>query len=672
MTRSRVLVGAATAVLAVLLAPPAAPAAPFASGAQILSASQARLEQADDVTTQVVLSRDARFAVIATRATNLFADDDPDPPGRSRVGGIFRRTLATGDLELVADGDIVDEESRELVARGARAASVSDDGRFVVFATNQRLVAADVNDNTDVYVRDMTRPLRAADAYTLVSAKDGGDTPASYAPREPPLPGRTPGSEVFPGNAISGDGRYVVFRTVEQASDLPDRATTDLPPDQLLVRDLVERRTRLVTRSATDASPAGGVAGPSVISADGSTVAWVGFNAPAQTRFIAGEQADSQAPFYLWRRVADGGAAATRRITGIADPDDPACGPGGSVTSDPTATGPCFGALSDTEQGRSDITNRVPSLSADGRTVAFLASAGARPASVNTPGLDLYITSMAPGATRKASTVELTREGQADDAAQSAPMESATITADGAGIFLVTSRIRFVLPALSALGAARQVAGTRDLYYVDLARRTVERVVTGPGGADPSADVQSNPSPSADGRSVAFVSGASNLFFGDGNQRADAFLAVRPDDVPVEVAPPDAESAPLVVTQVDEPTGPELGTTLTALKDGRLRVRLRAPFPGTLTVFGRAGRPLRTVARTTRTVTKAGRVDLRLQLTAKERTRLRRTRRLRATIRVRFVPREAGVRALSDVDDATFTLPKAKPKKQPTRRRTAR
>ncbi|MTD44025.1 hypothetical protein GKE82_06840 [Conexibacter sp. W3-3-2] len=655
MSPRAVLVGLATLVAAV--APAAAVAAPFAPGAVVLSASQARLEQADDVTTQVALSRDARYAIIVTRATNLFADDDPDPPGRSRIGGIFRRTIATGDLELVADGDLVDERTRELVRRGARSASVSDDGRFVAFATNQQLVAADTNDNADVYVRDMDRPVRAPDAFVLASAKDGGDVPASYAPRSPALPGRNPGSEVFAGSAISGDGRSVVFRTGELASDLPDRASVDLPPDQLLVRDLRERRTRLVTR-ALSGGPAGGVAGPSVISADGSTVAWVGFNAPAQTRFIAGEQADPQAPFYLWQRVADGPDAPTRRITGLADPDDPACGPGETVTSDPTALGPCFGPLSDTEQGRSDITTRVPSLSADGRTVAFLASAGARPASVNTPGLDLYVTSMAPGASRKAATVELTREGQPDDGAQSSPMESATITADGRGVFLVTSRIRFVLPVLGTIGVVRQVAGTRDLYYVDLERRTIERAVTGAGGADPSADVQSNPSPSADGRSVAFISGASNLFFGDGNQRADAFLAVRPADVPAEAPAADPESAPLVVTQQEEPSGPTLDATVTSLRDGRLRVRARAPFAGTLTVFARAGRPLRTVARTTRRATRPGRLDVRLRLTARDRARLRRTRRLSATVRLRYVPAEAGVRALTDVADGIFRLPR--------------
>src|SRR5262249_4241206 len=163
---------------------------------------------------------------------------------------------------------------------------------YVAFSTGEQLVPSDTNDNVDVYARDMTKPASSASAYSLVSAKDGGDTPATYAhPTSDPAPvlsgQRNPGSEASPGTSISASGQYVVFRTVEWNSDLPDAsdpptATSGTPPGQVLVRDVWGHHTYLITQtSQTDGAtqlgqPAGGAAGPLAISGDGSTVAWVG------------------------------------------------------------------------------------------------------------------------------------------------------------------------------------------------------------------------------------------------------------------------------------------------------------------------------------------------------------------------------------------------------------
>src|SRR5262249_6462834 len=147
---------------------------------------------------------------------------------------------------------------------------------------------------------------------------------------------------------------------------------------QVYLRDLDARTTRLITTKTTGGDPAGGAFGPVAVSGDGSTVSWTGQNAPDQTRFITGEIQDPSLSFYLWKRVADGPTAATRRVTGFVDPDDPGCGPGGSVTTSPTATGPCYGPLTTQEQGVSSISTQVPSLSDDGWTVVFTTPTQAR------------------------------------------------------------------------------------------------------------------------------------------------------------------------------------------------------------------------------------------------------------------------------------------------------
>src|SRR6185437_844052 len=231
----------------------------------------------------------------------------------------------------VADGSLFDEAdpSHPLLHLGALKPSISADGRYVAFSTAQPLVAADGNENLDVYVRDMSLAAGAPGAFDLVSARDGGDEPAHYGTPAFPLPGSEPGADVSRGVSISADGGKVVFRT-EAPSDLPAGGSVDVPAGQLFVRDRVADTTTLVTAQrdsgsgAMTAAPAGGAVG-AALSGDGSTVAWTGRNAAAQTRFLGGENPDPEFLYYLWRRIGDGAAAPTRRITGSADPDDPAC-----------------------------------------------------------------------------------------------------------------------------------------------------------------------------------------------------------------------------------------------------------------------------------------------------------------------------------------------------------
>ncbi len=251
----------------------------------------------------------------------------------------FATTGSQGRFKLVADGSEVYTEGPEKgtrIFRGAQNPSVSADGRYVVFSTAQQLVPQDTNENVDVYVRDMEVPptpdRKDSGAYTLVSAKSGGDEPATYGASSQSFPGDQPGSEVWPNTAISADGNYVVFRTGEVTSDLPDGGSV-IAPEQLFVRSLSDRTTTLVSRETAGGAPAGGAVGPASISGDGTTVAWVGTNAPAQTTFLPGESLSVSQPYYLWQRWREDGR--TRRITGLSDPEDPGCLEGEGVTQGP-------------------------------------------------------------------------------------------------------------------------------------------------------------------------------------------------------------------------------------------------------------------------------------------------------------------------------------------------
>ncbi len=662
---------------ACLLAPASAPAAWF-PGPEIVSVDNARQEQADGPTVFADISGDGRFVVFQSRATNFFPAGDDDPKGSLRQGGVFRYDRQTGAIDVVADGDVVSDPGSTLRTRGAANPSTSANGSVVAFSTAQRLVPQDVNDNVDVYVRDMTVPLRAdraaSGAYELVSARDTTNLPPSYEPRTPPLPGQTPGANVWPGTAISADGRYVAFRTVEQKSDLAGTGPLATPAGTVFVRDRAQGRTTLVSRALADGAPVGTSEAPIVLSADGTTVAWVSNSAPRQTRFLPGELADDQIPFYLWRRWADAGAR-TRRPTGVADLDDPGCPPSGTIANDPTATGPCYGPLTDVEQGGSNITARAPAISGDGYRVAYLTGATPRPTGDGIPGLDLFITDMRPGVSRKAGTRQLTTDTSGGAARGNGDIDSVAMSTDGRRLAFTTTRSLFLLQRPAFVGAARNDVVPTELFTLDLAADTIERVSFAPGNGEANNAALVNPSVSADGSRIAYVSRASNLLTGDANEAADAFVSTFRPPTPGGGAPAglNKRSASLVADAVGEP---ELILRASRRKDGAVLLRVRSPQAGRLeaTVSTRArpkpprrraprsAKKARRVARASRTLAKAGEVILVLKVAGKDGRRIRSGYSLSADVAVRLTPKPSGERLTAE-DSITFRGTPAKRRK---------
>lgn len=644
----------ALVILAALLLPATAHAAYVAPGASIVSASLQLREQGDDTSDQPDLSADGRYVVFHTTARNLFPADIADPPNAFYAGGVFRRDLVSGALELVALGDLRQEGLSEVLATGASTPSVSGDGRYVAFTTGAALVPQDTNGATDVYVRDMTKSRSDASAYELVSAKDGGDAAAAYAKPNPDRPLRDPGADTTTGTSISDDGRAVAFSVREMSTDLPDHATVDVPPGQILVRDRVTKRTTLVTTMLGSDPPRpidGGTdlpaqVGALVLSADGTTIAWTGQFAFQQTRLLPSESIEPRSFYYLWRRVADGPTAPTRRITGPVDLDDPACD--GTYTPSFSATGPCYGPLADSDSGITSISGSPPALSADGRRVALLAGASPRGISGGAV-LDLFVTDMSPGVSRKAGTVELTREGVGRDPVDSSALSSVAMSEDGRWLAVLTQRTRFTLPALAQFGDARARLGVDDLYLVDLASRTIQRAIHSFTGGDPDLSIQPPVSLSANGGRIAFASAADNLFFGDANQRTDAFAVDRldaPPPAPDEVEPPVDDPAPIQDPAVTRPA--KLSVFVRRSAAGKIKLQVRAPAPGTLTVKVR-GKPgdsdgvqrgaAKLLATLTKKLKKKGTVTVTVTLAKRYRSGLKRARTLDASATVRLAPK---------------------------------
>ncbi len=351
------------------------------------------------------------------------------------------------------------------------------------------------------------------------------------------------------------------------------------------------------------------------ISADGSTVAWMGQDIAVQAQTLLGEALPARYTEPLWRRIAEGPEAPTRRITGGSDPAAPACfASGETALAEPaSAADPCEGPFR-SEPGSSGTPGiwtggtgyPVPQLSANGLTVAFLAQAPTFAQgtdfgqSVENLPSDLFVADMAAGLTRVQALRRLTELAGANltDPSTTAPIVDLGLSPDGSQVAFATQRTSFPLGSPAFVSARAAVPGMVELFDADLANDTLTRVTQGfeggPGehphgpvtaGRDPytSTDGALSPSFSADGDLLAFSSTASNLVYGDGNtppsagstrfDGSDAFVVERVDFAgqPAQqyVSPP-PPNPPLVPAWL-------LGVTAVSRRDGSVLLDVERP-----------------------------------------------------------------------------------------------
>ncbi len=548
------------------------------------------------------------------------------------VPGIYRKNLQSGALDLVAAGD-------------AGAPSVSADGRYVSFTTTATHPATGSGTQcSSVYVRDMSLPAGQPGAFTLASAVSGATASLTYGGSSTAgCPGG--GSSAADRVALSSDGRQVAF-TVVGASNLVTglHGATTTPVAQVVVRDLDSRTTTLVSQTQSSlglaARPvAGGAAmtdnstgtgnqagtlnsapgdSSAAISGDGSTVAWLGIDIPAQTPAASADQPNGHANEYdepLWRRIADGPDSPTLRVIGGSAPGEPcpqACGgpldTQWSGEENPTPgqdQGPERGSLiaydgftNATTTSRSTLDDATPQLSADGRTVAILSTqpaVGQDPACTQTCSSNVsanaYVVSMAPGLSRSLAVTRLTEWASEDFTNDSlaGPLESIAISPEGNRVAFVTRRVVFPYSPPALITPQLSGAASEQLYLGDLTDGTLQLVSS--GYDDQAANgVVISPSFSAGDGPIAFASSATNLVYGafsDTEGGSEVFTTT-------EVKPP---AVPGVETISPPPANPDItpewviGTSVTARRDRSVLLDVSVPGAGTLKVAARASVP---------------------------------------------------------------------------------
>ena len=453
--------------------------------------------------------------------------------------------------------------------------------------------------------------------------------------------------------ALSADGRSVAFTTLS-TSDLTGLCTgtpttsCPTPADQVAVRNLDSETTTLVSTTPQPAGAApqgvpGGAAfvgaptltyvppgaapvelavsaSTAALSADGSTVAWMGANVPLQAPIeqslstlapLAALTPDAYAE-PLWRRIAGGSAGPTRRILAGDDASAPGCPPACPGGLDPlwdeedlsgfTGVGPAYGSYlapagfsPDGFQGA--LAGVTPQLSANGLKVAILSTQpnyGQLPEfglldQAIPPTANAFVVDMTPGLTRAQAIDRLTDWASLEfrNQALTGTLENISISPDGTRVAFATRRIVFPLaPPALVTPPLSQVAAS-ELYEANLPAGTLELVSQGYDGQPANGNV-GVAAFSGNGDTLAFAAAATNLAYGVVNEGSDVFVTNEIDspDVAgqqsVSPAPPDPAPAALW----------KLSATAAREPNGSLLLDVVVPSAGSLSASASAAVPL--------------------------------------------------------------------------------
>lgn len=208
------------------------------SGASGVGNGPAGLAAGEGVSSQV--SDDGRYVVFVSDATNLVANDGN---GKSDV---FVKDLQTGAITLVsatAAGASGNGDSGEATGPSDNGIAISGNGRFVAFVSEASdLVANDTNGGADLFVRNLD-----TGTTTLVTINSGGTASGTNA-------GGASEEDIWGRPVISDDGTWVAFSATHQ--DLVAEADNDGNIPDTFVRNLNTNTTIQLTKPVT--APAGG------------------------------------------------------------------------------------------------------------------------------------------------------------------------------------------------------------------------------------------------------------------------------------------------------------------------------------------------------------------------------------------------------------------------------
>lgn len=401
------------------------------------------------------ISADGRYVAFQSWASNLVEGDtnqQPDVFIHDRQSGKTTRLSVTGDgtQAIGSSGGGLD----------LGIPSLSADGRYVAFESLAvNLVAGDNNSAQDIFVRDR----QSGNNMRVSVASDGAESNN--------VDGVSLSSD---SPSISADGRYVSFTSL--ADNLVSGDTNNAP--DIFVHDRQSGQTSRMSVSSKGAQAKNGASLSSSISANGRYVAFVSLAA----NLVTGDTNNFWDVF-----VHDRQSGQTTRVS-VAD--------GGTQGNN----------------NSSEASGDFPSISADGRYVAFTSRASNLVAGDTNNVQDIFVRDRLNGQTTRVSVAGGGAQSNNDS-------KYPSISADGRYVAFTSYASNLV---------ADDTNGSWDIFVHDRQSGRTYRVSLTYNGApfnDPGVPASS--SISADGRYVAFGALADNLVPGDTNGWGDIFVRDR-------------------------------------------------------------------------------------------------------------------------------------------------
>jgi Tol biopolymer transport system component len=507
-------------------------------------------------------------------------------PRRRWVAALAVLTLLLSACSFVARVSVNSSNTQATGLSGSP--SVSADGRYIAFeSTAPDLVADDTNQQPDVFVRDLvagttvrvsvtsegaevrnanTAPSISADGRFVAfesSASDlvaddtnlaadvfVHDRVAGTTERVSLTSAGGQSSEPSIDPAISADGRFVAFRG--SGPDLVAGDTNNSP--DIFVRDRVDGTTSRVSLRADDGEASLSSWAPA-ISADGRFVAF-----QARGSNLVPGDANDQYDVFVRDRSAGTTTLVSVDLTGV-----PA-----------------------------ELESWSPSISGDGRFVAFHSGASDLVPGDTEGYWDVFVRDLVAGTTRRVSVA--TGGAQANQLSQ-----VSTISSDG-------RRVAFQSYASNLTPG--DTNGNWDVFVRDLVAGTTRRISTDTNGVQGNAYSWA-PAISGDGRFVAYQSASSKLVPLDTNRDWDVFVTRTSQPLVTSVTPASATRGSTVALTVRgagffAPVDAHLGggvvvAAVSVVSETEVRLQLEIPpdahlGPLSVTVFDTGGLGLATAS----------------------------------------------------------------------------
>jgi Tol biopolymer transport system component/Mg-chelatase subunit ChlD len=425
-------------------------------------------------------------------------------------GNQFGRSAPVAGTSSTGNLPVTTERVSESSQHGQASGSsddawISADGRYVTFVST----ASDLVAGDTNGAQDIFVHDRSTDETIRVSVANDGSQATSFS--DDP--------------ALTADGRKVIFKSY--ASNLV-AGDTNAKWD-IFVRDLDAGTTTRVS-VASDGTQSNGTSGDPVPSADGRSVAF----SSSASNLVAGDT-NAVDDIFVHDTVTGTTARASLSSAGVqanAGSDDPSISADGRylafwsdastlVPGDTNGVRDIF--VRDTQTGtttrasvasdgtQANAASDNPSISDDGSLLAFDSDASTLVSGDTNAKTDIFVRDLAAGTTRR---VNLTQAGAQAERGSDSP----SISGDGTIVSFQSSARTLI---------SGDTNNRNDIYAVNLADGTLWRVSVAADGSQ-AADASDNPAITADGATIAFQSMAVNLVPNDTNGTSDSFVRGSP------------------------------------------------------------------------------------------------------------------------------------------------